>query len=633
LGTGFTVGDDSSLYVDSGGTSSGTTVLFDGLEAADGGTAIGTTVSEGGSQLVENGGTAVGTTVFAGGSQVVTSQTSHGATLGSALGSALGTLVTGSGAVAVVSPGLVTDMTVVNGGSALFYGARASGTLISGGTVSAYGYYVLDQSDGSSHLNVIGAEDNTTVTNGGLFIFTGANATGTVLNSGGVKYVVYGSSVSATVRNGGTQIFADNDEDTQVLSGGVEVVSAPTSGLVTGLNLQAGATIDLPAYAYASYISAGLSESGNELVLSGAISPTEIASLSGAYTDGNFVTEEDPNGNTEIVVTAACYARGTRLLTARGEVPVEALRADDRMVTDAGDHAAIRWIGMRRVDCRRHPRPELVWPVRVAAGAFADGVPRRDLLLSPDHAVFADGVLIPVQHLINGHSIAALPVAGVEYWHVELGRHGILLAEGLPTESYLDTGNRTQFDNAGTVIGLHPDFAPRSWNEACARLVQSGPEVVALKRRLFARACVETAPQLALRVTADDRPCAARRLAAGRWRIKIPAGARDLRLQSQPWMPAACLAESLDRRLLGVRVFAIATGGDAIPLDDPALRGFHRVEMTAEGICRWTNGDGLIALPPEVAAVTLRLGDGAIVLRPGQAPPLPVGQDRGRGVG
>ena len=79
-------------------------------------------------------------------------------------------------------------------------------------------------------------------------------------------------------------------------------------------------------------------------------------------------------------------------------------------------------------------------------------------------------------------------MAAVEYWHVELERHEVLLAEGLPAESYLDTGNRAAFANGAAHLRLHPDFAPLSWDDACAELVQAGPRVVAAKRRLFERA-------------------------------------------------------------------------------------------------------------------------------------------------
>jgi hypothetical protein len=83
--------------------------------------------------------------------------------------------------------------------------------------------------------------------------------------------------------------------------------------------------------------------------------------------------------------------------------------------------------------------------VRVRAGAFAAGAPQRDLWLSPDHAVFVDDVLIPIRYLINGRTIAQERVDAVTYYHVELSDHEVILAEGLPCESYLDTGNRAAF--------------------------------------------------------------------------------------------------------------------------------------------------------------------------------------------
>jgi hypothetical protein len=106
----------------------------------------------------------------------------------------------------------------------------------------------------------------------------------------------------------------------------------------------------------------------------------------------------------------------------------------------------VRWLGHRRVDCRRHPRPGDAWPIRVRAGAFGENLPHRDLSLSPDHAVFvAPGLLVPVRYLINDATIVQEPVDAITYWHVELPTHDVLLAEGLPVESYLDTGNRGAF--------------------------------------------------------------------------------------------------------------------------------------------------------------------------------------------
>ena len=77
----------------------------------------------------------------------------------------------------------------------------------------------------------------------------------------------------------------------------------------------------------------------------------------------------------------------------------------------------------------------------------------------------------------------------VTYFHVELARHAVLLAEGLPAESYLDTGDRADFDNGGGVVKLHPDFASlRREAEACAPLVITGPVLDAVRDRLAARA-------------------------------------------------------------------------------------------------------------------------------------------------
>src|SRR5580658_1153527 len=143
------------------------------------------------------------------------------------------------------------------------------------------------------------------------------------------------------------------------------------------------------------------------------------------------------NGNT---IQVACFAAGTRIATEADLVAVESLHVGDRVRTRRGDTAAIVWIGQRNVDCRHHPDPGTVCPVRVLAGAFGPGLPSRDLWLSPDHAVFVEGVLIPIHCLINGGTIRQIVVPEVTYYHVELPAHDVILAEGLPVESYLDTG-------------------------------------------------------------------------------------------------------------------------------------------------------------------------------------------------
>ena len=168
-------------------------------------------------------------------------------------------------------------------------------------------------------------------------------------------------------------------------------------------------------------------------------------------------------------VTVACFAAGTRILTAAGEVPIDKLRFGDRVPTLGSGLARIAWLGHRRIDCRRHTRPTDAWPVRVRAGAFGERLPARDLLLSPDHAVLVDHVLVPIRHLLNGCTVVQEPVAEVVYYHLELTAHDVILAEGLPCESYLDTGDRAAFSDdetqaAGTSVAQqHDPTHPASW--------------------------------------------------------------------------------------------------------------------------------------------------------------------------
>lgn len=227
--------------------------------------------------------------------------------------------------------------------------------------------------------------------------------------------------------------------------------------------------------------------------------PITAVGTSQAIGGGNLLTELTQQAGASVAVSytyvpagLACFAAGTRIATPDGPVPVEALRVGQHVVCRGAGTAPIVWIGWRDVDCRRHPRPETVWPIRVRAGAFGDSVPSRDLLLSPDHAIYAEGVLIPIRRLVDGDTVVRQQTDTVSYYHVELERHDILLAEDLPVESFLDTGTRSAFTNGGTVIQVAPDFAAdaASWiweARAYAPLVVTGPELERVRASLRTR--------------------------------------------------------------------------------------------------------------------------------------------------
>jgi ELWxxDGT repeat protein len=213
--------------------------------------------------------------------------------------------------------------------------------------------------------------------------------------------------------------------------------------------------------------------------------------LAGTY-DGTFSATSAPEhegvditftGSVTPPPTIPCFAAGTHIETTQGERLVEDLRVGDTLpALMHGTPLPIVWVGTRRIDCKAHHDPSQVWPVRVRAHAFGPGRPHRDLFLSPDHAVFTGDVLIPIRHLIDGDAIEQIPVDHVTYFHVELPTHDVVLAEGMPAESYLETGNRDIFINGGWVA---PVADPVLVWEAlgCAPLVVAGPALEAARPR------------------------------------------------------------------------------------------------------------------------------------------------------
>ena len=350
-------------------------------------------------------------------------------------------------------------------------GAALAGAGVVGGLANGSGAYALVPvvNDGS-----ITAEGGT------LLLYGDVSGTGTLAITPGATLEVTGSVASGqTVRFAAPSATLALD-DPQDFTGEIR-------------NFAPGDVIALPGLAYSE---AGLA--GGELTLLGA-SPALTLALPDANPNA-IMLASDQHGGT--LVELACFARGTRIRTPSGETKIEHLRAGDSVTTASGATRPIRWIGWRHVDCSTHPNPAAIMPIRVRADAFAAGVPARDLLLSPDHAIFAEGVLIPVKCLLNGTSVARVQLPEVTYFHLELDEHDIVLAEGLATESYLDTGNRTAFANAA-LVSLHARFdvtgesAFLAWEAAaCAPLRVTGPELRALRQRLATRAGTAAARRL-----------------------------------------------------------------------------------------------------------------------------------------
>jgi hypothetical protein len=304
-----------------------------------------------------------------------------------------------------------------------------------------------------------------------------------------------------------------------------------------------------------------------------------------------------------VAPSSPCFVAGTPIATAAGDVPAERLRPGDQVRTAGGRLAPVRWVGLQHVQLAG--APEAACPVRITADAIGPAVPRRDVLLSPDHAVLIRRELIPAHRLINGASIRRELVRGpITYVHVELDRHDVLLASGLRAESYMDTGNRGQFDGE---CGVRPLFesAPADPLQAavdayaargCAPLHLDGDVVRRTHLRLLKRARAlgwRLTQHAALSVTTDGQGA---RVTArpGMVDVLLAQSTHVVRLRSRSFVPADLNAEGRDGRRLGVAV-ALELDGMALP-DAAFADGWHGWE--ADGAWRWTNGDAWLRLPP-----------------------------------
>jgi len=83
---------------------------------------------------------------------------------------------------------------------------------------------------------------------------------------------------------------------------------------------------------------------------------------------------------------------------------------------------------------------------------------------------------------VNNAGITSVAVSEITYWHVELDTHDVILAEGLPVETFLDTGQRADFDGH-EVLTLHPHFAATE-RSPYAPIVRQGPKLEAIRNRL-----------------------------------------------------------------------------------------------------------------------------------------------------
>jgi hypothetical protein len=535
--SGSIAGGDIGVYITGGVGSVSNTGAIVSVNDANYGVLLeaGGAVANNGAGYISGGIEIKGTAGFVGNSGTIVDRIGDGVRLrlggavidyGTIASAADGIELGAAGSVGIGTAGLVTA-------SALGVYFNGVGFVTNQGKIESSGLYGIDLNQGGEVLNAAtayirgGIEGNTAaviVSNYGTVAGVGGDgvkmaAGGTVVNAGTISGAVYGIYLGGSGSNllvlergysvSGGILGSGSASNTVELSGSVGAVTvdfnglassnfnivdfaAPSNGnnetLVIGNTASLPGTIegftafhdiiDLTNFTY--HAGASVTETGDKLtIISG--SDTLTLQLAGSYASQWHATSD---GQTGTDIEPACFARGTSILTMVGERPVEELQIGDEVLTLAGDKRRIKWIGRRGYRGAFLLRNSDMWPICVTAGALGPDVPRGELYLSAKHALFLDGLLIPVGCLVNGSSIVRCDCPDeIEYFHIELETHDVIFAEGAAAETFVDCDSRGIFHNAHEFALLYPvDKAPR-WR-FCAPRVEAGRDLDRIRRRL-----------------------------------------------------------------------------------------------------------------------------------------------------
>jgi T5SS/PEP-CTERM-associated repeat protein len=519
---------------------------------------------------------------------------------------ALGVALTGTGEINVLDGGLLSMTTAE--------------TLSAGATIQLYNATLAVSSllnDGVIQAETLFTDGNTitgALTNAGLIAVDSGTldvASGSLVNDSLITVDM--ATLLVDVGLGGTGTIA-------VQSGSIDVRGPVSAGQHFILDPSSMTIGDVAAFQGTIYPSAGeqiiVDGADAGMYVGNAFTFTLDGALVGTIAAPGFITSElsfsTDNGTVTVLDTQPiCYAAGTRIATPDGDRPVETLQTGDIVIAaDARGRCraeAVRWVGRRCLDLTAHPDPELAAPIRIRAGAIAPGLPARDLVVSPDHCVLIDGHLLRAFRLLNGVSVTQeIAWPSVTYVHVELGRHALLLAEGLLAESYLDEGARGFFDGATPQPGpLHARTVP-----ACAPYAADDAFAERIWRAVAVRAGAAIPPprpdRATLHLRAGERVVPPLFTAVQRCVFALPRGADRVRLVSPASRPTAARPWAEDRRRLGICVRRLALDNTQhVPLDSPSLGpGWWPWEA---GPVRWTDGDAELRLPPGTRTIEVRL--------------------------
>jgi hypothetical protein len=498
-------------------------------------------------------------------------------------------------------------------------GTGASATAFNAGTIMG-GLYLNGETDagGAVHAGTGTVFDSGTIQGSSMAIYFGGTSALLVLQSG---YALHGVVDAAGNYTHTLELMSNPSAPVTVNFNTTEFENFGTVGFAAGSDnagtLALAAAVDVPGTIVGftaphdvidlQYISdtsndatAILNPVNDELTVTGD-NGSQVLQLdpSEDYSGLTFKATPDAAGTGTDISPVICFCSGTQILLEDGEAPVETLKIGDRVRLFDGRTAPIVWIGQGCVLATSGHRSAAT-PVIVRKDALGDNVPNRDLRITKAHSLYIDEVLIPVEFLVNHRSILWDDRAKeVSIYHIELAKHDVLIANGAPSESYRDDGNRWLFQNGNSGWDLPPQ-------PACAPILTGGPVVDAIWRRLLDRSGPRQGLPLTddpdLHLLVDGERLNPTLHVDGQYLFRLSAAPNTVRIASRAAIPQE-LGLARDPRCLGVALRRIGvrrgTRLRVVEADDAMLaKGFHSFEQ--DNGLRWTDGDA--AIPAEALA-------------------------------
>lgn len=352
------------------------------------------------------------------------------------------------------------------------------------------------------------SEHNEILNGGSLYIGNNVTINGDIINSGGTAFIKnspktiinsiiiknggnasYGSAVSLTgtmtIEQGGSATIYPSTSGIINLPDGADIYLGDTSNVVKNTS-RAVITINevdqytsiVSAVGYTSITTKIQGFSDTTQINLPSLKRNEVSNV--IYPDDDHVTfimkdhsqitlnilgvknlgyalSSNLNGS---LIYEVCFLTGTLISTKGGTCAVEDINVGDKITTYNYQkkkyvQRKVKWIGKKSIIVNTHAeRIDIAgYPVRILKNAIAENIPNKDLLITPEHCLFFEDKFIPVRMLVNGSTIFYdTSITSYDYYHIETEQHSVVIADGMLTESYLDTGNRHIFNLDQKII-------------------------------------------------------------------------------------------------------------------------------------------------------------------------------------